>query len=260
MSASEADTGLKRKYSHKTLKVLFGLSGNKCGKPGCAQTVIKNATDYSDVLVVAQIAHIYALNKAGPRGKDGLTEAELNAPANLILLCPTDHVVVDGQHETYPADLLFKWKAAQEQAATGPLSHSISDIGFAELDQAARALTNTVASVAVGGLVTLAPADKIAKNGLGPSSAMLLSMGSAKSQEVEQILINGAQLNPDFPQRLSLGFVTHYKKCKAEGLVGDDLFFAMYDWASGGAQDPARQAAGLCILTHLFILCDVFEK
>lgn len=258
MSGSE--TGLKRKYSHRTLKVLFGLSGNRCGRPGCAQAVIKNATDYSDALVVAQIAHIYALSKDGPRGKDGLTEAELNAPANLILLCPTDHVIVDGQHETYPADLLFKWKAAQEHAAVGQLGHSISDIGFAELDQAARALTNAAGSVTSPGLVTLAPAEKIAKNGLGPSSEMLLSMGSAKSQEVEQILINGAQLNPDFPQRLSLGFVTHYKKCRTEGLAGDDLFFAMYHWASGGSQDPARQAAGLCILTHLFILCDVFEK
>ncbi len=260
MSGSDADTGLKRKYSHRTLKVLFGLSGNRCGRPGCSEAVIKNATELSDILVVAQIAHIYALSVDGPRGKAGLTEAELNAPANLILLCPTDHVVVDGQHETYPAELLFKWKAAQEQAAAAPLTRSISDIGYAELDQAARALTNAVTSGGAGGLVTLAPADKIAKNGLGPSSAMLLSMGSAKSQEVEQVLINGAQLNPDFPQRLSLGFVTHYKKCRTDGLTGDDLFFAMYDWAGGGSKDPARIAAGLCILTHLFILCDVFEK
>ena len=72
----------------------------------CKNPVIVPPTEESDALVLSQICHIYALNEDGPRGKAGLTEAELNAPDNLILFCPTHHVIIDGQYETYPAELL----------------------------------------------------------------------------------------------------------------------------------------------------------
>lgn len=251
---------LKRKYSSKTLKVLFALSGNRCAEPDCHEKVIKISTAYSDAIVVAQIAHIYALSADGPRGKKGLTEAELNAPRNLILLCPTHHVIVDGQHETYPASTLFDWKVRQEREASRPLTRSITEIGYPELDIAAKALTTNKAISAPNDLVIVAPKDKIEINALGSSSEMLISMGLAKSHEVGQVLIQADQLNPGFPDRLRAGFVEHYKVARASGLRGDDLFFDMYDWSGAGSKDPARVAAGLCVLTHLFIVCDVFEK
>ena len=104
----------KRNYSQKTLKVLFGLSGNQCAHPECENTVIEAATEQSDAHVVTQICHIYAINVDGPRGKVGLTNEELNSPENLILLCPNHHVVVDGQPETYPAEMLKQWKQEHE--------------------------------------------------------------------------------------------------------------------------------------------------
>lgn len=104
----------KRNYSQKTIKVIFGLSGNQCAHPKCANPVIEPRTERSDALVVAQICHIYALNVDGPRGKTGLTEKDLNSPENLLLLCPTHHRLVDGQHETYPAATLKQWKQEHE--------------------------------------------------------------------------------------------------------------------------------------------------
>lgn len=104
----------KRNYSPKTLKVLFALSGNQCAYPGCKNPVIIPPTEESDSLVLNQICHIYALKEDGPRGKAGLTEKELNAPENLVLFCPTHHVIIDGQHETYPADTLKQWKQTHE--------------------------------------------------------------------------------------------------------------------------------------------------
>ena len=44
----------------------------------------------------------------------GQTEAELNAVENLIVLCPNHHTRVDGQPETYTADLLREWKQTHE--------------------------------------------------------------------------------------------------------------------------------------------------
>lgn len=103
-----------RNYSPKTLKVLFALSGNQCAHPDCTNPVIIPPTEASDVHVSNQICHIYSLN-AEARTQDALTEKELNAPENLILFCPTHHGIIDGQHETYPPDLLKQWKQEHEE-------------------------------------------------------------------------------------------------------------------------------------------------
>ncbi|MES2923155.1 MAG: HNH endonuclease [Verrucomicrobiota bacterium] len=104
----------KRTYTRKTLKVLFALSGNQCAYPDCLNQVIISSTIQSDNHVSNQICHIYALSSDGPRGKVSLTEKELNAPENLILFCPTHHGIVDGQHESFPANLLQQWKQRHE--------------------------------------------------------------------------------------------------------------------------------------------------
>ena len=74
------------------------------------------------------------------------------------------------------------------------------------------------------------------------------------------MLLDAAQLDAGFPERLRNGFVIRYDALRAEVLEGDDLFLAMYEWSGGGGADKAREVAGLCILTHLFVICDVFEK
>lgn len=107
-------TRLRRNYSQKTLKILFGLSGNQCAHPKCTNNVIEPATEESNAAVIAQICHIYAISDDGPRGKAGLTNKELNSPENLILLCPTHHTMVDNQFETYSAEMLQQWKQDHE--------------------------------------------------------------------------------------------------------------------------------------------------
>jgi len=259
MAMTEENKKPQRKYSVKTIKVLFALSGNQCAEPTCTQAIIKSATTEADDLVVGQIAHIYALSVDGPRGKAGLTETERNSVSNLILLCPTHHVVVDGQYATYPAPLLIDWKNKHERKFAGPLTDSITTIGFAELEVAARALASTAESKNDGFVVT-PPVEKIMKNGLGSSSMMLISMGAAKSKEVATVLLQAAQLDPDFPERLKSGFRNHYDEAIANGLASDELFAEMYNWAAGDSDDQVRIASGLCVLSHLFILCDVFER
>lgn len=211
-------------------------------------------------MVVGQIAHIYALSADGPRGKEGLTEKELNQVSNLILLCPTHHVKIDGQYETYPATMLFGWKASHETKYAESLSGSISGVGFAELEIAAKALLSPKGTTAISSLAIIPPQEKINRNELGPTTSMLLSMGAAKSAEVESMLIQAAQLDPRFPERLSAGFVTRYGAAKARGLTGDDIFNELYEEVGGGLIDKGRGAAGLCIIAHLFIICDIFEK
>lgn len=262
IKASKCGTApkLTRHYTQRTLKILFALSGNQCAEPNCRNPIIKSATAASPQLVLAEICHILALSEDGPRGRANLTEAELNQPSNLMLFCPTHHTIVDGQHKTYPAELLQKWKAAHELKYGESISHAVSDIGYAEIEVVARALVSGASTRASQVLHAIPPKEKIAKNSLGSSSEMLLMIGSAKSQEVAELLVKASQLDEGLPERLRTGFVTRYESARTQGISGDTLFAELYEWAAGDDGDRAREAAGLCILSHLFIICDVFEK
>ena len=251
--------GPARYYSPKTLKVLFALCGNRCAHPDCDQAIIANATKYSADLVVGQISHIYAHSSKGPRGKPGMSAKGRNQADNLMLFCPTHHVTIDGQYETYPAALLREWKEKHERQYRDQISAKLTDIGYAELETAARALVSAHSSGSAD-YTAVPPKEKINKNDLGSTSTMLLTVAAAKSNEVERMLLDAAQLDDAFPDRLRAGFVAKYKDFRKQGLLGDDLFLAMYDWAGGDGEDKARQVAGLCVLTHLFVICDIFEK
>lgn len=262
-----ADTSNKvkkpsRSYKQATLKILYGQSGNQCAEPSCSNSIIASETEYSEAKNIAHIAHIYAFSEDGPRGKSGLTKDQLNHHTNLLLLCPTHHAVVDTQHETYPADLLLKWKADHIRKHSGDGIAQVSDIGYAELELAARSLMADEPSEADSQPTSLPmpPQKKIEKNGLSQSTAKKLRMGVAMSREVEEMLRNAAQLESGFPDSLREGFQTKYNEFVEAGLEGDDLFDALYVWAGGTNTDPKRQLAALCILSHLFVLCEVFES
>ncbi|WP_282094405.1 ABC-three component system protein [Epibacterium ulvae] len=257
---TKQEVKFSRNYSKTTLKILFGMSGNECAEPACSQRVIASATDVSDEAVIAQIAHIYALSDDGPRGKKGLTEKERNHHSNLLLLCPTHHTVVDSQYESYPASDLLHWKHSHERKFSDALAAKVSDVGYNELEIAARAVMTTDAELDESTALPIPPAEKITKNKLSGRTAGMLKMGAAKSHDVELTFMNAAQLDTTFPQRLSQGFQKKYKELRSEGLSGDELFDALYVWAGGFNSDPMRQSAALCILSHLFILCEVFEK
>ena len=257
---TKGKTKSARKYSETTLKVLFAFSGNKCAWPDCDKPIVASQTEFSSAKVIGHIAHIYAHSDGGPRSKPGLTDADRRSPENLILFCPTHHVIVDKQEETYPATLLIEWKQRHERHYQESLSTSIANVGFEELEVAAKALMASQGADGGWSVSSLPPKEKLKKNKLGATCEMLLTMGAAKSQEVESVLLRAAQLDSGFPERLRDGFIARYAALFGEGLRGDDLFMAVYDWAGGTNTSKQRQAAGLCILSHLFIICDVFEK
>ncbi len=116
---------VKRLYTQRTLKLLWGLSGKHCARPDCSRRLIEPATDSSEALVVGEVCHILSVSVDGPRGRAGLTEEELNSHDNLILFCPTHHTIVDGQHETYPAELLREWKKQHENPSHRSASENV---------------------------------------------------------------------------------------------------------------------------------------
>jgi len=94
-----------------TLKTLWAASGNQCGHPDCEEEV----ADPEQKIVIGEICHIRAQSGGGPRHDPDLSEDEVDAYSNLILLCPTHHTYIDKNPEEYTIEDLERWKQQQEE-------------------------------------------------------------------------------------------------------------------------------------------------
>lgn len=119
---------LRKNLTEKTRKVVCILSYNRCAYPECLNTLVEPATKQSDLYLSAQICHIYSDSARGPRGNPQITEDEFNSPDNLILLCRHHHGIIDGQPESYPANLLKKWKQTHEAKMRKLVSANLESI------------------------------------------------------------------------------------------------------------------------------------
>lgn len=75
-----------RNYTQKTLKRLFGLSGNECSFSGCS-TALVNESNAKE----SNICHIEGANEDGERYRKDMTDVERADYNNLILLCVQHH-------------------------------------------------------------------------------------------------------------------------------------------------------------------------
>jgi hypothetical protein len=87
---------------------LFADSAGYCQNPSCLKPLFLDNTDEN--IHVGEMAHILAASDEGPRADPGTNAAARGAYDNLILLCPTCHVVIDKQPERYPDRMIINWK------------------------------------------------------------------------------------------------------------------------------------------------------
>lgn len=107
-----------RDITQNTIKRLYGLSLNTCANPNCPN---KGTTlILGDGLQRAEIAHIKAASKDGPRYDPEMTDDERRDISNLILLCETCNKEIDNIEnvDKYPVELLQKWKKEHESFST----------------------------------------------------------------------------------------------------------------------------------------------
>jgi hypothetical protein len=124
--------------TRRTVKRLFALSGNKCAFPGCIAPLVGPASG----ILVGDICHIKARRPNGPRYDPGLSEKDLHAFENLILLCPTHHTVIDSDLPSHPVQKLISMKAEHERAHAS---------GREPSDELADALLASASSIPVTG-------------------------------------------------------------------------------------------------------------
>lgn len=250
---------MSRKYAVRDLELLWGLAAARCSFPECRLLLVEPATGHDPTQPVGEIAHIAAHSDKGPRSDITLKAADRDRYENLILLCPTHHTVVDKQASSYTISDLRQWKQAHEDWVRQQWTQEMPNVGFAELAVVTEALLHAPGPASTD-FVPLDPVEKMVRNGLTRRVHLQLTMGLSKAREVERFIAHFAIADTDFPERLKAGFVTEYRRKRAEGLEGDALFEALLTFASQGCREFRYQAAGLTVLAHLFEACEVFER
>jgi hypothetical protein len=102
---------MTRNYSIPTIKRLFTLSGNVCAFPDCNTNMI----DPKRLIIIGQICHIEGENETSPRFNSNMTEELRRDFDNLILLCPTHHIIIDRTPAQYTTNILKQMKANHQE-------------------------------------------------------------------------------------------------------------------------------------------------
>lgn len=107
---------LSRDIRRPVESMLWGRAAGRCEFDGCNRVLSRSSVTQEQVNI-AQKAHIYSFGKFGPRGHEGVSDDELNAFENLMLVCHECHRKID-QHEDggrYTPELLREMKARHER-------------------------------------------------------------------------------------------------------------------------------------------------
>lgn len=105
----------KIKASDLVVLELWVKAGARCELHGCNQYLLEDELT-TNAAKLANIAHIVARSKNGPRGDDPMPIAERNNIENLMLACTTHHALFDKKElvAEFPKDLLLRYKREHE--------------------------------------------------------------------------------------------------------------------------------------------------
>lgn len=96
-------------------KMLWGSAAGRCSFPKCGKKLVADPSQLDPAVVLGEMAHIIGASVAGPRGASAMTQEQRDSYDNLVLLCEEHHKIVDGQRNTYTADLLRQFKREHEE-------------------------------------------------------------------------------------------------------------------------------------------------
>jgi hypothetical protein len=245
--------------SYPTKVLLAFRSGGVCAFCGKQLTV---DGDQAKPAILGTAAHIAGEQPDAARYDGAMTEDERNQYSNLIYLCGDHHTQIDKQAEDFPVDCLLQTKNQHEARVRQAMRDAFADVSFPELEEATAWAMQAGDLHSSSDFQLVAPDDKIKKNALTNTSRVTITMGLSVSREVEvgKYIEAVAQTDPDFPGRLTAGFLQEYHRLRGKGHRGDDLFDLMCSFAQQGFTKQGERSAGLAVLIHLFELCEVFEK
>ncbi len=100
----------KRKAIPAATKLrLFSSSAGYCQRPECLEPLYP--MELGGVTHIAEMAHVLPHGCDGPRANERSDEdIDTDSYANLILLCPKCHTIIDKNPSAFPRQILLTWK------------------------------------------------------------------------------------------------------------------------------------------------------
>lgn len=89
-------------------------AGGRCQFDGCNKFLLEHPLTLTQG-TFAQMAHIVAFSREGPRGSTALRPGDINDAENLMLLCPQCHKLIDDHPERFTVATLEKYKGKHEE-------------------------------------------------------------------------------------------------------------------------------------------------
>lgn len=95
---------------------LWSRSGGHCANPACRADLFP-LVDPESVVSTIELAHIVGYSDCGPRSQPAIPTEVRNDYANIVLLCPTCHTLVDDEalSHVFPEDVVRDWKVRRER-------------------------------------------------------------------------------------------------------------------------------------------------
>jgi hypothetical protein len=109
--------------SRTTVKRLFALSGNRCAGEDCENPLV----DPKFGTLIGKVCHIKGDKPSAKRFDSTQTDAERHDFANLILLCPSCHDIIDSDEEWFTVPKLIEMKEQHERRLHGSPALEPSD-------------------------------------------------------------------------------------------------------------------------------------
>ena len=131
---------IKEKY----VKQLWGRSGNRCAI--CKIELTQDTASVTATFNLGEQAHIVGEKDTAARGVSPLSLEERNSYHNLILLCPNDHTIIDGNPADWPVEKLYVLKSQHEAWVAETLSNVTDMVKLAKSKAVAVLVDSAVAN------------------------------------------------------------------------------------------------------------------
>jgi hypothetical protein len=107
----------------KSAKILWANSAGRCAFPGCQCRLCTDEAAKAAPYTIGEMAHICGEKPGASRHDGTLTEKQRDDYANLILLCPNHHTLIDKPEnlKKYSVETLHKMKSDHEGYVNGRL-------------------------------------------------------------------------------------------------------------------------------------------
>ncbi len=153
----------------------------------------------------------------------------------------------------------FSDQCFEDVLGSAPTSQSLERLEMPEIRDVIDFLTSVQAAPEPLVKITIPDPGKLEYNQLNVYNQHLLCGGRLKQHKVEQYL--AGLTDPIKGEKIAEGFRKKYATCRESGMLPDETFETLWQFAGGHHfTRPGQQAGVTAVMSHFFDSCDIFEN